>query len=58
MIAKLENLGPFHLFWTLSSADSRWDENFSSILVDLGVSVHYSTNSDGDEETLVDVDFH
>ena len=41
MQAKLENLGPFQFFFTLSCADSRWDENFSSILRNLGVSVKY-----------------
>jgi hypothetical protein len=30
LIAKLENVGPFHFFDTLSCADMRWDENFSS----------------------------
>ena len=34
MIAKLDNLGPFQLFFTLSCADMRWDENFGSILQD------------------------
>ena len=55
MLAKLENLGPFQFFFTLSCADSRWEENFSSLLVDLGVSVEYKFNSEGDEETNVDV---
>ena len=55
MIAKLENLGPFQFFFTLSCADSRWDENFSSILTDLGISVHYNFDSDGNEQTMVDV---
>ena len=32
MIAKLENLGPFHLFFTLSCGDARYDENFSFFL--------------------------
>ena len=34
MLAKLDNLGPFHLFFTLSCADLRWDENFAAILQD------------------------
>ena len=55
MLAKLENLGPFQFFFTLSCADSRWDENFSSLLIDLGVSVQYKFNSDGHEETNVDM---
>ena len=34
LIAKLENLGPFHFFFTLSCADSRYQENFTSLLQD------------------------
>ena len=36
MIAKLQHFGPFHLFYTLSYGHMRWDENFTSILVDKG----------------------
>ena len=36
MVAKLENLGPFHFFFTLSCADKRWQENFVSILIQRG----------------------
>ena len=32
MIARLDNLGPFQLFFTLSCADMRWSENFAAIL--------------------------
>ena len=32
MFAKLDNLGPFQFFFTLSCADLRWDENFAAIL--------------------------
>ena len=31
-IAKLENLGPFTIFLTLSCGDRRWSENFTSLL--------------------------
>ena len=34
MLAKLENLGSFQLFFTLSCADMRWKENFAAILRD------------------------
>ena len=51
MLAKLENLGPFQFFFTLSSADSRWDENFSSLLRNLGVAVTYEMDSKGKEDT-------
>ena len=53
MLAKLENLGPFQFFFTLSCADSRWEENFSSLLADMGVSIIYKCCSDGNEETNV-----
>ena len=55
MLAKLENLGPFQFFFTLSCADSRWDENFSSLLVELGIAIEYKFNSEGKEETNVDL---
>ena len=32
LYAKLENLGPFTFFFTLSCADMRWAENFTSLL--------------------------
>ena len=37
LLAKLENLGPFTFFFTLSCADLRWKENFSSLLKDCNV---------------------
>ena len=33
-MAKLENLGPFQFFFTLSCADNRYEENFTSVLAD------------------------
>ena len=36
MIAKLENIGPFHLFFTLSCADLRWPENLTALLIERG----------------------
>ena len=53
MLAKLDNLGPFQFFFTLSCADSRWDENFSTTLRKLGVTIEYEHNSDGVEKTWV-----
>ena len=38
LIAKVEQLGPFHLFWTLSCAEMRWPENFTAILQDMEIS--------------------
>lgn len=34
LISKIENLGPFHLFFTLSSAEKRFNENFTTFLQD------------------------
>ena len=48
-----QNLGPFQFFFTLSCADSRWNENFSSILRNLGVSMKYEFDSNGAEITKV-----
>ena len=53
MLAKLDNLGPFQFFFTLSCADMRWDENFSAILRKLGHTIEYTVSSDGKEETRV-----
>jgi hypothetical protein len=53
MIAKLENLGPFHIFFTLSCGDTRYDENFSSFLVENGYTVEYTKDEDGSTKTTV-----
>ena len=54
MIAKLENIGPFHLFFTLSCGDSRYEENFSTFLVQNGYKIDYICDRDTNEiETWV-----
>ena len=53
MLAKLDNLGPFQFFFTLSCADMRWNENFSAILRKLGVRIEYEVLPDGSEKTWV-----
>ena len=45
-IAKLENHGPFQFFFTLSCADMRYDENFTSLLQDHKIEYVY----EGDKE--------
>ena len=59
-IAKLENLGAFQLFFTLSCADMRWEENFAAILRDQGLNIHYSVTPDkhGHSATKIEVEFH
>ena len=56
MIAKLDNLGPFHLFFTLSCADMRWDETFASILQERGFEIRYNVVKDDEEnwDTIVE----
>ena len=41
VLAKVEQLGPFQIFFTLSCADKRWDENFVAILQQRGLKIHY-----------------
>ena len=50
-MAKLENLGPFHLFFTLSCADRRYPENFTSLLQDHNISYKYEA---GCQVVLID----
>ena len=33
LVAKLEQLGPFQFFYTLSCADKRWDENIATLIM-------------------------
>ena len=54
MIAKLENLGPFHLFFTLSCGDARCEENFSSFLFKNGYQLQYWSKADGSTQIIVD----
>ena len=40
VFAKLDNFGPFQIFFTLSCADLRWDANFAAILLEKGYSIN------------------
>ena len=55
MIAKLENLGPFHMFFTLSCADMRWSANFTPVLEKLGCKLFYEVDKEGHENVTVEV---
>ena len=56
-LAKLDNLGPFQFFFTLSCADMRWHENFAAILREKGYTVHYSIIPEGETfKTIIEVD--
>ena len=60
LIAKLENLGPFHFFFTLSCADMRYQENFTSLLQEHTIIYHAEKEKetafiiDGDKEMSLD----
>ena len=50
LLAKVYNLGPFHVFLTLSCADLRWPANFASILLEKGCSINIElVKTDGGE---------
>ena len=56
ILAKIDNLGPFHLFFTLSCADQRWTANFAEILMRKGYTVSYSKDStDVSQEPVIKV---
>ena len=59
MYAKLDNFGPFIVFFTLSSGEVRWDENFAAILRERNYNVRYIIENDRDDypKTSVYVDF-
>ena len=48
-LAKLDKKGPFQMFFTLSCADMRWEENFVSILNELGLKIFFEQDSDTEE---------
>ena len=56
ILAKVDNLGPFNLFFTLSCADQRWLANFAEILMRKGHAVSYSKDSsDISQEPVIEV---
>jgi hypothetical protein len=60
MLAKLDNFGPFHIFYTLSCADMRWDENFTSILREKGFNIIWTASSgnlENNTEVKIEVEF-
>ena len=50
MLSKLDNYGPFHFFFTLSCADQRWTENFTSILKEKGWTICWESGDKTIEE--------
>jgi hypothetical protein len=44
MMARLDNYGPFNIFFTVSCADTRWKENIVFVLRERGVGVRCSVD--------------
>ena len=58
LTAKVKQLGPFHLFFTLSCAEMLWSEVFISILRKMGHKISFKKDENGcwsgrDEDILV-----
>ena len=55
IIAKVKQLGPFHLFYTFSCGEMRWSEVFLSLLKRKGYKIEYPNEWNGnDNEILVE----
>ena len=51
----MEQFGPFHIFFTLSCAEKRWPENFTSILQQKGKDITYEDDEEtGETKIMVD----
>ena len=50
----MEQLGPFHFFFTLSCAEKIWDEVKTSLLQLNGHEITFVTETDGDTKVYVD----
>ena len=44
-MARLDNYGPFHVFFTLSCADYRWPENVAAVLKEQGIALRCTVSS-------------
>ena len=53
LIAKVKQLGPFHMFYTFSCGEMRWSEVFISLLLRKGYNVEIPDNWDGLDSTLI-----
>lgn len=53
LVAKVKQLGPFHVFYTFSRAEMRWTEVFLTLLMRNGYDVKIPNNWDGTESTLL-----
>ena len=52
LVAKVKQLGPFHVFYTFSCGEMRWAEVFLSLLIRKGHNIVVPENWDGNENEL------
>ena len=53
LVAKVKQLGPFHLFYTFSCGEMRWSEVFLTLLKKRGYDVKIPDDWDGTDSTLL-----
>ena len=53
LIAKVKQLGPFHIFYTFSCGEMRWPEVFLSLFKRKGLRVEYPEDWDGSDESIL-----
>ena len=53
LVAKVKQLGPFHVFYTFSCGEMRWTEVFLSILIRKGRKITFSPEFDGNENEIL-----
>ena len=53
LVAKVKQLGPFHMFYTFSCGEMRWSEVFISLLNRKGYKVEIPQDWDGDDDNLL-----
>ena len=53
LVAKVKQLGPFHIFYTFSCGEMRWSEVFVSLLKRKGFKVEILEDWDGNDATLL-----
>ena len=58
IFAKMEQLGPFHFFFTLSSAEMKWSEVTVNILHTLGKKISYEDGWEEDETKISSFKWH
>ena len=53
LVAKIKQLGPFHIFYTFSCGEIRWPEIYLTLLREKGYKVEYPEDYDGNDAELI-----